>query len=122
MGIRTVIAMALFVGFAGLAACDDDSAPATATIQGSGMTPVALTVNAGDPVDYVNTDSRPHQIISNDCAELSSDMIDAGATVSVRAGQGPKTCHIEDVLAPGNAQFRATVDVLPTYHNPSDNG
>jgi len=122
MGIRTVIAMALFIGVAGLSACSDDSTPATATIQNSGMSPTALTVSAFDKIDYVNADSRPHQIVSSDCAELSSDRIAAGETVTVFTGQGPKTCHIADVLAPSNVQFRATVDVLPAAKNPSDNG
>ena len=116
MGIRTMIAAALFVGLAGLSACSDDSAPTTATIENSGMSPTTLSVVAFDQIDYVNADSQPHKIVSSDCAELSTSEIAAGATVSVRAGQGPKTCHIQA------GQFAATVDVLPTYKNPSDNG
>lgn len=122
MGIRTMIAAVLFVGVAGLSACSDDSPPTTATLDGTGMSPAALSVVAFDQLDYVNADSRPHKIVSSDCAELSTNEIAAGATVSVRVGQGPKTCHISDQLAPGNGQFEATVDILPTYKNPSDNG
>lgn len=122
MGIRTMIGAVLFVGVASLSACNDDSPPTTATIDNSGMTPATLSVIAGDQLDYFNADSRPHKIVSTDCAELSTSDIAAGATVSVRAGQGPKTCHISDQTAPGNAEFNATVDVLPVFKNPSDNG
>lgn len=122
MGIRTMIGAVLFVGVASLSACNDDSPPTTATIDNSGMTPATLSVIAGDQLDYFNADSRPHKIVSTDCAELSTNEIAAGATVSVRAGQGPKTCHISDSLEPGNGQFNATVDVLAGFKNPSDNG
>jgi len=105
--------MALFVGVAGFSACDDSADPTPVTLQGYGMSPSAVTVSAFDQIDFINADSGPHQIVSVDCAELSTGSIAAGDTVSVQAGQGPKTCHLEDAAVPGAAAFQVTVEILP---------
>jgi len=59
-----------------------------------------LQVEAANVLAFVNADSRPHQIYSNDCAELSSTVLKPGDTYSVAVGTGPKVCHFQDLLAP----------------------
>ena len=65
-----------------------------------GVSAPAITVEAGSALRFVNADARPHQIYSNDCAELSSTVLNPGDSYSVAVGTGPKVCHFQDLLAP----------------------
>ncbi len=65
-----------------------------------GVSAPVLQIEAGNLLAFVNADARPHQIYSNDCAELSSTILNPGDTYSVAVGTGPKVCHFQDLLAP----------------------
>jgi len=65
-----------------------------------GVSAPVLQVEARNVLAFVNADSRPHQIYSNDCAELLSPVLNPGDTYSVAVGTGPKVCHFQDLLAP----------------------
>ena len=65
-----------------------------------GISAPVLEVETGSVLSFVNGDARPHQIYSNDCAELSSTVLNPGDTYAVAIGLGPKMCHFQDLLAP----------------------
>ena len=44
----------------------------------------ALTVESGSVLRFVNSDTRPHQVYSNDCSELSSTLLQPGETYQCR--------------------------------------
>ena len=108
--------------FAAAAACNADGPPQVtrATLDGTGMTPLAISAQAFAPIEFVNGDDVGHQIYSYDCAELSTPFIEPGDTVTVYPGAGPKACHLEDLRAPDAIEFRGVVDVQPAYTQPSD--
>src|SRR5262245_16426931 len=85
--------------------------PITARLGGDGMTPSAMSVDSGSQVAFVNGDTRPHQIYSNDCAELSSSILEPGQSAVARLRNGPKVCHYQDLLAPDSQQYWGTVQV-----------
>jgi len=70
-----------------------------------------LLVEAGSALSFVNADTRPHQIYSNDCSELSSIVLNPGDSSSTRLGTGPKVCHFEDLLAPQATSYSGTLQV-----------
>ena len=65
-----------------------------------GVSAPVLQIEAGNLLAFVNADARPHQIYSNDCAELSSTVLRPGDIYAVGIGIGPKVCHFQDLLAP----------------------
>jgi hypothetical protein len=70
-----------------------------------------LKVEAGTVLQFVNADARPHQIYSNDCAELSSTVLNAGDTCAVAIGVGSKVCHFQDLLTPLSVGYYGTLQV-----------
>jgi len=76
-----------------------------------GMSAPVLRVEAGNVLAFVNADARPHQIYSNDCAELSSIVLNPGDTYSVAVGTGPKVCHFQDLLAPLSTGYSGILQV-----------
>ena len=76
-----------------------------------GVSAPVLEVQTGSIVQFVNVDARPHQIYSNDCAELSSTVLNPGDIYAVAIGIGPKVCHFEDLLAPLSAGYHGTLQV-----------
>ena len=76
-----------------------------------GISAPVLEVEAGNVLAFVNADARPHQIYSNDCAELSSTVLNPGETYAVAIGVGPKVCHFQDLLAPLSTGYFGTLRV-----------
>jgi len=76
-----------------------------------GVSAPVLKVEVGSILSFVNADARPHQIYSNDCAELSSTVLNPGDTYAVAIGIGPKVCHFQDLLAPLSTGYFGTLQV-----------
>ena len=76
-----------------------------------GVGTAVLKVEAGHVLQFVNADARPHQIYSNDCGELSSAVLNPGATYVVEIGTGPKLCHFQDLLAPLSTGYSGVIQV-----------
>jgi hypothetical protein len=76
-----------------------------------GVSAPALTVESGTILQFVNADSRPHQIYSNDCSELSSTVLKPGDIHAAGIGIGPKDCHFQDLLLPLSTGYSGTVQV-----------
>lgn len=76
-----------------------------------GISARSLTAEAGSVIRFINADARPHQIYSNDCAELSSTLLQPGEEYAAMLGRGPKLCHFQDLLAPLVTGYAGTVDV-----------
>lgn len=76
-----------------------------------GVSAPFLDVEAGRALQFVNADARPHQIYSNDCGELSSAVLNPGATYAAQVGSGPKLCHFQDLLAPVGTGYSGVVQV-----------
>jgi len=76
-----------------------------------GVSAPLLKVETGDILRFVNLDTRSHQIYSNDCAELSSTVLNPGDTYAVGIGVGPKVCHFQDLLAPLSVGYHGTLQV-----------
>ena len=80
-----------------------------------GISEPALRVEAGDVLQFVNADTRPHQVYSNDCNELSSTVLQPGEGYSVKVGPGDKLCHFQDLLAPQSSSYSGTLQVHDAY-------
>jgi hypothetical protein len=76
-----------------------------------GVSAAVLNVEAGSVLQFVNADARPHQIYSNDCAELSSTVLRPGDIYAAAVGVGPKECHFQDLLAPLATGYSGTLRV-----------
>ena len=76
-----------------------------------GISAPALAVESGSVLRFVNSDTRPHQVYSNDCSELSSTLLQPGETYSAQLGPGDKVCHFQDLLAPQSSQYSGTLKV-----------
>ena len=87
------------------------STPARLSLYGHGLLGSHGEVEAGNVLAFVNADARPHQIYSNDCAELSSTVLNPGETYAVAIGVGPKVCHFQDLLAPLSTGYFGTLRV-----------
>jgi len=70
-----------------------------------GISAPALAVESGSVLRFVNSDTRPHQVYSNDCNELSSTLLQPGDIYSAQVGPGDKVCHFQDLLAPSTPEF-----------------
>ena len=112
---RSNLGVIFFACASALAACATTAAqpdkPVTEQIQTSGLSQPALEVASDKTVNFVNSDQRPHQIYSNDCNELSSMVILPGQQYSTLVGEGPKTCHYEDLLDPTSPLYMGTFSV-----------
>lgn len=76
-----------------------------------GISAPEVTVESRSVIRFVNSDTRPHQIYSNDCSELSSTVLQPGETYSAQIGPGDKVCHFQDLLAPLSVQYSGTLQV-----------
>lgn len=77
--------------------------PPTITITAAGMTPLELTINVGQRVTFVNTDSRPHDVVGGkdpntpECPEI----VQAGFLAPGQRGETgvfttARTCEYHD--------------------------
>ena len=80
-------------------------------LEKSGVSAPALTVEAGTMLRFVNADERPHQIYSNDCAELSSTLLNPGASYGAEIRSGTRQCHFQDLLAPLASEYSGVIEV-----------
>ena len=100
-------------------------ASATIHLSASGLDQKALTVKAGDEVEFINDDAAAHEIASDphpahtDCPELNSGMLAHGQTFTATMGSTAKTCGLHDHLQPGNAAFRGTITISGAPPAPS---
>ena len=97
-----------------LAACGgspSSSGPAMVSLRAGGVTPSTISVMAGARLEFTNEDTVNHQVVSNDCSELSSPVLAAGASFTATMGAGPKTCTFSDAFMPGKTAFQGTVTV-----------
>jgi hypothetical protein len=77
-----------------------------------GLSASALTIEVGSVLQFVNADTHPHQIYSNDCNELSSTVLQPGETYNAMLlGIGGKECHFQDLLAPLSSKYAGTIKV-----------
>jgi hypothetical protein len=102
------------VGLVGLSACGSALSP-TARIGEGGVVPNILSVGAVGTLHFVNADSRPHQIYSSDCPEVSSSVIAPGTESALNMGRGPKLCHFRDRLSTDAPAYSGTVEVKADY-------
>ena len=87
------------------------SGPAMVSLRAAGVNPSTISVMAGAHLEFINEDAVNHQVASNDCSELSSPILAAGASFTATMGAGPKTCAFSDALMPGETTFQGTVTV-----------
>ena len=109
MKVAAVAGLSALCGCAGLGR--DARQEPVERLDEHGISAQALRVEAGSLLHFVNADSRPHQIYSNDCAELSSTVLNPGDAYVVAIGLGPKVCHFQDLLAPISAAYSGTLQV-----------
>jgi hypothetical protein len=77
-----------------------------------GVSASSLTVETGTVLQFVNADTHPHQIYSNDCNELASTVLQPGQSYgTVLLGIGSKLCHFQDLLAPLSSSYSGTIHV-----------
>jgi len=74
---------------------------ASVTITASGVSPKAVTINAGEVVMFVNSDTRNHQMDSNphpehtDCPGINAlDVLAAGQSRNTANLTTPRTCGV----------------------------
>jgi hypothetical protein len=100
---------------AGAAACDDSDGTTasmpTATMDGQGMFPSEMSVPSTGVIRFVNGDSRAHEVYSADCSELSSGVLQPGEEWSTQVSAGPRTCHVQDLLAPDTQTYWGTIEI-----------
>ena len=77
----------------------------------AGVSPRTRAVEAGSRIQFVNNDSRPHELYSNDCRELASTLLAPGQVFVAAFDVGPKTCHFQDLLAPSSPEYAGIVQV-----------
>ncbi len=97
-----------------LAACGgspSSSGPAMVSLRAAGINPSMISVMAGAQLQFTNEDAVDHQVASNDCSELSSPILAAGASFTATMGAGPRACAFSDALMPGKTAFQGTVTV-----------
>jgi len=97
------------VGCAGTIARPPDTA--TTRLDRAGVMPRELALKPGSFVQFVNDDSRPHEIYSNDCLELGTTALAPGQRYVALVELGPKLCHFQDLLAPTASEYWGTVKV-----------
>jgi hypothetical protein len=115
--LQQVAKMTTLAALLALSACAGivrDTRPPTVTerLDGQGTSAQALSVESGSRLLFMNDDSRPHQIYSNDCPELSSTLLRPGDAFTATIGDGAKVCHFEDLLHPSASEYAGTVGVL----------
>ncbi|HEX9574680.1 MAG TPA: hypothetical protein VF994_11325 [Myxococcales bacterium] len=88
------------------------SGPFMVNLTSAGANPNSFTALSQAQVQFTNNDSKPHQISSSNCPEMSTPSIPAGMSATVTLAAGPKSCTFSDspsglqgsvnILAPGN--------------------
>jgi hypothetical protein len=91
---------------------------ATVTVEPSGLSAARVSVEGDRSIAILNADTKPHQIYSYDCPELSSTILAPGQRFVMQLGDGPKTCHFQDLLNPLAPELHGTVDVGPSSRSP----
>lgn len=107
-----------------LAACSGGSTPTTPsndpaaviTITASGVSPKTVTVTRGSQVQFINNDSRSHQMNSNphpehtDCPELNSvGFLSPGQKRQTGNLNTTRTCGFHDHDSPDNAGLQGSI-------------
>ena len=83
-----------------------------------GLRPPHLTVDSGGAVEFVNDDRAVHQIYSPECPELASRLLYPGQSYHAVFGEGPKVCHVEDLVSPSNEAYVGSVEVRKSRREP----
>lgn len=113
--MRTLSRLAMIIGLSAAGACAGTMQKApqavVARLAPEGVSPVDRPVQSFGVLQFENTDVRPHEIYSNDCPELASQLLPPGQTFVTRVAEGPKTCHFQDLLAPTAPEYSGTVRV-----------
>jgi plastocyanin len=88
------------------------------TITASGVSPKAVTINAGEVVMFVNSDTRNHQMDSNphpehtDCPGINAvDVLAAGQSRNTANLTTPRTCGYHDHGDSSNANLMGTITI-----------
>lgn len=113
--MRTLSRLAMIIGLSAAGACAGtlQKAPQTlvARLDPNGVSPRDRSVQSFGVLSFENDDVRPHEIYSNDCPELASQLLPPGQTFVTRVAEGPKTCHFQDLLGPTAPEFSGTLQV-----------
>jgi plastocyanin len=111
-----------------LAGCGDDSPTspspgtgavgATVPISSTGVSPKTVTINSGEVVMFVNSDSQSHQIASDphpshtDCPAVNAlDVLAAGQSRSTGNFTTARTCGYHDHRDPTNTALQGTITI-----------
>jgi plastocyanin len=96
----------------------DGAIGATVTITASGVSPKSVTISPGQRVNFVNNDSRAHDVASDphpihtDCPEIN---IVGTLTVNQSRATGnmntARTCGFHDHMDPSNASLQGSIQV-----------
>ena len=113
--MRTLSRFALIIGLSAAGACAGTLSKApqslVARLDSKGVTAPERSVESGGVLRFENDDARPHEIYSNDCPELASQLLAPGQAFVTHVDVGPKTCHFQDLLAPAAAEYSGTLRV-----------
>ena len=101
-----VVALSALCGCAGLVRGTREE-----LLDGHGVSSPMLAVEAGAGLRFVNRDTQPHQIYSNDCGEVSSTLLNPGGVYSTQVGTGLKVCHFQDLLSPLDAGYAGSLQI-----------
>jgi len=113
MTVGALVAAAL-----ALSACATLSMSAKTKLQPDGLSAARVSVDGDKSIEIMNSDAKPHQIYSHDCPALSSAVLEPGQSFVAFLGEGPKTCHYQDLLNPEASSFQGTVEVRPSTRSP----
>jgi hypothetical protein len=109
MKIIAITCMSVLCGCAGQVR--ETRKPVVERLDERGVSSPMLLVETGSMLRFVNADARPHQVYSNDCAEVSSTLLNPGDIYSTQIGTGFKVCHFQDLLSPLDAGYSGTLQV-----------
>jgi plastocyanin len=85
---------------------------AAITIKSSGMTPMNVCVLPSGTVTFTNSDTAPHDMVSDaTCPELNTGSIAPSTTATVTFANTTKVCSFHDSLNPSNTAFQGFVNV-----------
>lgn len=118
---KTLVILSLLLVTVSCGDSETDPSPTgattTITITAAGVNPKTVTINAGDTITWVNSDSVQHQPSSNphpqhtDCPALNVNPLNPGQSAQTAALTTRRTCGFHDHLADTNANFQGTVTV-----------
>jgi plastocyanin len=106
----------------------DPTATVTVNITATAFSPSAVVIRANDTVTWRNTDTQPHQVVSDTNAFPSSPVLDAGETYSFRFGTAsaysyhdgrkPASVGTVHVRGSGNSVTIGLSRLFVVYRNP----